>query len=381
MVNAISILGSTGSIGKQTVAVAKHLQIPVKAISVQKSIDLAEQQARELHPELVSVFDGDAAKVLRDRLSDTDIRVAEGESGLIEAATVPGADCVVTAVSGAIGLRPTLAAIDTGRRIALANKETLVCAGEIVMARAKEKNAEIVPVDSEHSAIFQCLTGRDRKELHKILLTGSGGPFRGKSVPELRDITPEQAVKHPNWNMGAKISVDSATMMNKGLEFIEAMHLFACTPDQIQVIIHPESVIHSMVELVDGTVIAQLGVPDMSLPIQLALTWPERRMSCSDRLDFAALGKMTFEPPDYEKVPCLKLAMDCARRGGTATTVLSAANEVAVALFLQKKIGYTQIYDCVARTLDTMEIISAPDLEEIIRADEMARTFVREHYC
>lgn len=381
MINAISILGSTGSIGKQTVAVAKHLQIPVKAISVQKSIDLAEQQARELHPELVSVFDGDAAKVLRDRLSDTDIRVAEGESGLIEAATVPGADCVVTAVSGAIGLRPTLAAIDTGQRIALANKETLVCAGEIVMARAKEKNAEIVPVDSEHSAIFQCLTGRDRKELHKILLTGSGGPFRGKSVPELRDITPEQAVKHPNWNMGAKISVDSATMMNKGLEFIEAMHLFDCTPDQIQVIIHPESVIHSMVELVDGTVIAQLGVPDMSLPIQLALTWPERRMSCSDRLDFAALGKMTFEPPDYEKVPCLKLAMDCARRGGTATTVLSAANEVAVALFLQKKIGYTQIYDCVARTLDTMEIISAPDLEEIIRADEMARTLVREHYC
>lgn len=381
MVNAISILGSTGSIGKQTVAVAKHLQIPVKAISVQKSIDLAEQQARELHPELVSVFDGDAAKVLRDRLSDTDIRVAEGESGLIEAATVPSADCVVTAVSGAIGLRPTLAAIDTGRRIALANKETLVCAGEIVMARAKEKNAEIVPVDSEHSAIFQCLTGRDRKELHKILLTGSGGPFRGKSVPELRDITPEQAVKHPNWNMGAKISVDSATMMNKGLEFIEAMHLFDCTPDQIQVIIHPESVIHSMVELVDGTVIAQLGVPDMSLPIQLALTWPERRMSCSDRLDFAALGKMTFEPPDYEKVPCLKLAMECARRGGTATTVLSAANEVAVALFLQKKIGYTQIYDCVARTLDTMEIISVPCLEEIIQADEMARTFVREHYC
>lgn len=380
MVNAISILGSTGSIGKQTVAVAKHLQIPVKAISVQKSIDLAEQQARELHPELVSVFDGDAAKVLRDRLSDTDIRVAEGEAGLIEAATIPSADCVVTAVSGAIGLRPTLAAIDTGRRIALANKETLVCAGEIVMAQAKEKNAEIVPVDSEHSAIFQCLTGRDRKELHKILLTGSGGPFRGKPVSELRNITPEQAVKHPNWSMGAKISVDSATMMNKGLEFIEAMHLFACTPDQIQVIIHPESVIHSMVELVDGTVIAQLGVPDMSLPIQLALTWPERRTSCSDCLDFVALGKMTFEPPDYEKVPCLKLAMDCARRGGTATTVLSAANEVAVALFLQKKIGYTQIYDCVARTLDTMEIISVPCLEEIIRADEIARDFVREHF-
>lgn len=379
MVNAISILGSTGSIGRQTIAAAKHLGIPVKAISVQKSIDLAEQQARDLHPELVAVFDETAAKALRQRLTDTDIRVESGEAGLIEAAVIPSADCVVTAVSGAIGLKPTLAAIDTGRRIALANKETLVCAGEIVMARAAEQGAEIIPVDSEHSAIFQCLTGRNRAELHKILLTGSGGPFRGRPISELWDITPEQAVKHPNWSMGAKISVDSATMMNKGLEYIEAMHLFGCAPEDIQVIIHPESIIHSMVELIDGTVIAQLGVPDMGLPIQLALTWPDRKRSCAERLDFTTLGKMTFEAPDLEKVPCLGLAMECARRGGTATTILSAANEVAVALFLQKRLGYTEIYEQVARALDGMEIVSKPELEEILEADQKARIFVREH--
>ena len=380
MVNGISILGSTGSIGRQTVAAAKHLGVPVKAISVQSNIELAERQARELNTELVAVYDEDAAKALRRRLCDTNIRVAGGEAGLIEAAVIPSADCVVTAVSGAVGLKPTLAAIDTGRRIALANKETLVCAGTIVMARAAEKGAEIVPVDSEHSAIFQCLTGRERTELYRILLTGSGGPFRGKPVSELRDITPAQAVKHPNWSMGAKISVDSATMMNKGLEFIEAMHLFACAPDEIQVIIHPESIIHSMVELVDGTVIAQLGVPDMGLPIQLALTWPERGPSMSERLDFAALGKLTFEAPDLAKVPCLGLAMDCARRGGTATAILNAANEVAVALFLQEKIGFTQIYDCVSKTLDSMEICSDPSLEEILDADRRARNFVREHF-
>lgn len=380
MVNAISILGSTGSIGKQTVAVAKHLNIPVRAISVQKSIDLAEQQSRELHPELVAVFDENAADVLRGRLSGSGIRVVSGEAGLIEAATIPEADCVVTAVSGAIGLRPTLAAIDTGRRIALANKETLVCAGEIVMKRAAERGAEIIPVDSEHSAIFQCLTGRKDAEVYKLLLTGSGGPFRGMPVESLRDITPEQAVKHPNWSMGAKISVDSATMMNKGLEFIEAMHLFHCTPDDIQVIIHPESIIHSMIELVDGTVIAQLGVPDMSLPIQLALTWPERKVSCSKRLDFTALGKMTFEAPDMQKLPCLALAIQCARRGGTATTILSAANEVAVALFLQRKIGYTQIYECVAQALEKIDIVSDPTLEMILEADRKARIFIKEQF-
>lgn len=380
MVNAISILGSTGSIGKQSISVAKRLNLPVKAISVQKSIGLAEQQARELHPELVAVFDVDAARVLAEKLSDTDIRVVAGEEGLIEAATIPSADCVVTAVSGAIGLKPTLAAIDTGRRIALANKETLVCAGEIVMARAKEKNAEILPVDSEHSAIFQSLMGRNPGELRKILLTGSGGPFRGKTIDELEHITPEQAVKHPNWSMGAKISVDSATMMNKGLEFIEAMHLFACKPDDIEVIVHPESIIHSMVELVDGSVIAQLGVPDMELPIQLALTYPERVASASDRLDFFALGKMTFEKPDLKKLPCLDMAIQSAKTGGTATTVLSAANEVAVALFLNHQIGYNQIYRSVAEALEHVKFTAKPDLETIMEADLAARNYIKEHF-
>ena len=380
MVNAISILGSTGSIGKQTINVAKRLNLPVKAISVQKSVALAEQQARELHPELVAVFDHDAAVELRSRLSDTDIRVAEGEEGLIEAATIPSADCVVTAVSGAIGLKPTLAAIDTGRRIALANKETLVCAGDIVMARAKEKGAEILPVDSEHSAIFQCLAGRQPGELRKILLTGSGGPFRGKPLEELEHITPEQAVRHPNWSMGAKISVDSATMMNKGLEFIEAMHLFACKPDDIEVIVHPESIIHSMVELIDGSVIAQLGVPDMELPIQLALTYPARAASDSDRLDFFSLGKMTFEKPDLKKLPCLDMAIQSAKIGGTATTVLSAANEVAVALFLNHQIGYNQIYRSVAEALEHVKFTAKPDLETILEADLAARIYVKEHF-
>ena len=380
MVNAISILGSTGSIGKQTINVAKRLNLPVKAISVQKSVALAEQQARELHPELVAVFDHDAAAALRSRLSDTDIRVVEGEAGLIEAATIASADCVVTAVSGAIGLKPTLAAIDTGRRIALANKETLVCAGDIVMARAKEKGAEILPVDSEHSAIFQCLCGRAPGELRKILLTGSGGPFRGKAVEELEHITPEQAVKHPNWSMGAKISVDSATMMNKGLEFIEAMHLFACKPDDIEVIVHPESIIHSMVELVDGSVIAQLGVPDMELPIQLALTYPERAASDSDRLDFFSLGRMTFEKPDLKKLPCLDMAIQSAKIGGTATTVLSAANEVAVALFLNHQIGYNDIYRSVAEALEHVKFTAKPDLETILEADLAARVYVKEHF-
>ncbi len=380
MVKAISILGSTGSIGKQSINVAKRLGLPVKAISVQKSIGLAEQQARELHPELVAVFDEDAAKVLAQKLSDTNIRVVSGEQGLIEAATIPSADCVVTAVSGAIGLKPTLAAIDTGRRIALANKETLVCAGDIVMARAKEKGAEILPVDSEHSAIFQSLCGRQPGELRKILLTGSGGPFRGKSVEELEHITPEQAVKHPNWSMGAKISVDSATMMNKGLEFIEAMHLFACKPEDIEVIVHPESIIHSMVELIDGSVIAQLGVPDMELPIQLALTYPERARSDSERLDFFKLGKMTFMEPDLKKLPCLDMAIQSAKTGGTATTVLSAANEIAVALFLNHQIGYNDIHRSVAEALEHVKFTAKPDLETILEADNAARIYVREHY-
>ena len=298
--------------------------------------------------------------------------------GLLEAATLQNVDCVVTAVSGAVGLKPTLAAINERKRIALANKETLVCAGEIVMRRAAETDTEIVPVDSEHSAIFQCLMGRNPGELRRILLTCSGGPFRGRERASLKDITPEQAVKHPRWNMGAKISVDSATLMNKGLEFIEAMRLFRVTPDDIQVVIHPQSVIHSMIELVDGTVIAQLGVPDMGLPIQLALTYPQRVPSMFDRLDFAALQDLSFEAPDLVNFPCLRLAIDCARRGGTAGCVMSAANEEAVHLFLKEKIGFNRIYDLAAEAVQALASDDASSLETILEADRAARQFVHE---
>ncbi len=380
MVKAISILGCTGSIGRQSIAVAEHLDMPVVALTANRQVELTERQARRLKPKFVALYDENAAKQLRIALSDTDIKVGSGMSGLIEAATMEETDCVVTAVSGAVGLEPTLAAIDGRKRIALANKETLVCAGEIVMKRAKEKNAEIVPVDSEHSAIFQCLMGRGENELRKILLTGSGGPFRGKARSELEDVTPEQAVKHPNWSMGAKISVDSATMMNKGLEFVEAMHLFSVSPDDIQVVIHPQSVIHSMVELNDGSVIAQFGVPDMGLPIQLALTYPERRASMFERLDFAKLSALSFEEPDYEKTPCLKLAMDAARMGGTAACVMSAANEVAVSLFLQHRLGYNRIYDCAAGAVESVGVVHGADLKTILEADAAARAYVMEHY-
>ena len=380
MVKSISVLGCTGSIGRQTIAVAEHIGMPVVALTANRKIDMLEEQARRLHPKFVAVYDEEAAKQFKIAVADTDIQVGSGMEGLIQAATMEETDCVVTAVSGAVGLKPTLAAIDERKRIALANKETLVCAGDIVMARAAEKGAEIVPVDSEHSAIFQCLMGREKGELHKILLTGSGGPFRGKARAELEDVTPEQAVKHPNWSMGAKISVDSATMMNKGLEFVEAMHLFGVTPDDIQVVIHPQSVIHSMVELVDGTVIAQLGVPDMGLPIQLALTYPQRCPSMFARLDFTTLQNLSFEAPDYEKTPCLKLAMDCARLGGTAPCVMSAANEVAVGLFLRHQLGYNRIYDAAASAVEKVGVVKNPDLETILAADAAARAYVLEKF-
>ena len=357
MVHSISILGSTGSIGRQTVAVAEHLGLNVRALTTNRNIQLAEEQARRLHPAFVAVTDETAARALRIALADTDIAVGSGENALCEAAVLSDTDAVVTAVSGAVGLRPTLAA-----------------------RRAGECGAEIVPVDSEHSAIFQCLTGREG-ELRKILLTGSGGPFRGWTREETRDVTPEMAVRHPNWSMGAKISVDSATMMNKGLEFIEAMHLFGVTPDDIQVLIHPESVVHSMVELLDGTVIAQLGVPDMGLPIQYALTYPERKPSRSDRLDFTAYpGGLHFYAPDLEALPCLALAMRCARTGGTAPTVMNAANEIAVGLFLGHKIGYHSIYESVAAAVEAIAPAAAPDLDVIRAADQEARAFVRSYF-
>lgn len=380
MVHSISILGCTGSIGRQTVDVAEHMGMPVAALAASRSVKLLEEQARRLKPKLCAVYDESAARDFKIAVADTDIRVVSGIEGLIEAATLDAADCVVTAVSGAIGLKPTLAAIDARKRIALANKETLVCAGELVMRRAKERGAEIVPVDSEHSAIFQCLMGRGAGELKKLLLTGSGGPFRGIPRAALEDVTPAQAVKHPNWKMGAKISVDSATMMNKGLEFIEAMHLFSVTPDDIQVVIHPQSVIHSMVELVDGTVIAQLGAKDMRLPIQLALSYPERVDAISDTLDFYTLGELSFFAPNLENTPCLRLAMDAARTGGTAACVMSAANEEAVHMFLDGRLGYNRIYDCAAAAVEAVGVVHDADLDAILEADAAARRFARENY-
>lgn len=380
MVKSTAILGSTGSIGRQSVAVCEHLGIRVSAMTTNRNVDLLLEQAARLKPEYVAAFDEAASAKLREALSGSGITVgAPGEEGLRAAAVWENTDCVVTAVSGAVGLRPTLDAIGAKRRIALANKETLVCAGSIVMARARETGAEIVPVDSEHSAIFQCLNGR-RGELRKILLTGSGGPFRGWTRERTKDVTPERAVKHPNWSMGAKISVDSATMMNKGLEFIEAMHLFGVTPDDIEVLIHPESVVHSAVELADGTVIAQLGVPDMSLPIQYALTWPERCESESGRLDLTAMSGLHFMKPDLGRMPCLALAMDCARRGGNAPAVMSAANEVAVGMFLSGKLGYNEIYESVEYALGRIGFIAEPSLEDILSSDGEARTLVKERY-
>ena len=380
MVRSVSILGSTGSIGRQTVAVAEDQNIRVSALSANRSTGLLEEQARKLKPELVAVYDESAAGDFRIRVADTAVKVVSGMEGLIEAAAGEHCDCVVTAVSGAIGLRPTLAAIEQKKRIALANKETLVCAGDIVMKKAADTGAEIVPVDSEHSAVFQCLTGRKKGELRRILLTGSGGPFRGRKRSELEDVTPEQAVRHPKWNMGAKISVESATMMNKGLEFIEAMHLFDVKPADIQVVVHPQSVIHSMVELIDGTVIAQLGVQDMGLPIQLALTWPDRCPSMFETLDFYKLSALTFEAPDLENTPCLALAMEMAEAGGTGPCVMSAANETAVHMFLDHRLGYNRIYDAAAAAVDKLGIIKDPDLETIIEADSAARRFVEEVY-
>ena len=381
MVTSLSILGSTGSIGRQSLAAAAHLGIPVAAIAARSDIALLERQAREFRPRLAAVFDEDAAADLRVKLADTPTEVLAGMDGLMEAAALPEADCVVTAVSGSVGLRPTLTAIDEGKRIALANKETLVCAGELVMARAGARGAEIIPVDSEHSAIFQSLGGVLRHSaLRRILLTASGGPFRGMTKEETYGKTPAEALRHPNWSMGAKITVDSATMMNKGLEFIEAMHLFGAAPAQITVLIHPQSVVHSAVEFCDGSVVAQMAVPDMGLPIQYALTYPERAPSLCAPLDLFSAGDLHFEPPDLENTPCLALAMDAARRGGTAPAVLSAANEAAVGLFLEEKIPFGKICECVASALDSISITERPALEDILEADRAGRTFVLKDY-
>ena len=377
MKRTLSILGSTGSIGRQTLKVAEACGYKVAALTVNRSVELAEAQAREFRPKLLAAVDESAAADLRVRLADTDIKVLSGQAGLLEAASLPEADTVVTAIVGVAGLRPTLAAIDCGKRIALANKETLVCAGELVMARAKEKGAEIVPVDSEHSAIFQCLQGcKDRGEVRRLIITASGGPFYGKSCKELSLVTKEQALRHPNWTMGAKITIDSATLMNKGLEFIEAMRLYARPPERIQVVVHRESIVHSLVEFEDGAVLAQLGSADMCLPIQYALTWPERTPGPAKPLDLLSCPPLTFQRPDSDTFRCLGLALECAKKGGTSTAILNGANEAAVGLFLEDKISFLDIPRLVEGALDRAPVLDAPGLDDIFEADRAAREAV-----
>ena len=381
MVNCVSVLGSTGSIGRQSLDVIGRLGgIRVSALTAGTSVQKMAEQCRQFRPQLAVMATQEAARALKAELDGQQIEVAWGEEGLLRAAILPEADCVITAVVGMVGLKPTLAAIRAKKRIGLANKETLVCAGELVMAEAEKYGAQIVPVDSEHSAIFQCLMGcGDKKEVRKILLTCSGGPFFGMEAEQLRRVTKADALKHPNWKMGPKITVDCATLMNKGLEVIEAMRLYRVPLEQVEVLIHRQSIVHSLVEFTDGAVMAQLGTPDMRLPIQLALTYPERVESPVERLDLTRCAALTFCHPDYEKFPCLALARDCAKRGGTACPAMNGANEEAVALFLTDKIGFYDIYRLVAQAVEQVPFIQDPTLEEILEADRLARLAVRQN--
>ena len=381
MIKCVSILGSTGSIGRQSLDVIGKMEgIRVAALTAGSSVQKMAEQCRAFHPQLAVMATREAAESLKALLRDMEISVAWGEEGLIQAATLPQVDCVITAVVGMVGLKPTLAAIRAGKRIGLANKETLVCAGELVMAEADRWGAEIVPVDSEHSAIFQCLMGcKDRAEVRRILLTCSGGPFFGMEAARLRQVTKADALQHPNWKMGPKITVDCATLMNKGLEVIEAMRLYRVPLEQVEVLIHRQSIVHSLVEFNDGAVMAQLGSPDMRLPIQLALTYPERRESPVERLDLTKCPPLTFCPPDEEKFPCLALAKACAKRGGTACPAMNGANEEAVALFLADKIGFYDIYRLVSQAVEAVPFVRNPSLEEILEADRLARLAVRQH--
>ena len=380
MMKNISILGSTGSIGRQSLDVIEKLgNINVVALTAGTSVDMMADQCRKFRPELAVMASKEAAEKLAAEIADLPTRVSWGEAGLIEAAELPSADCVITAVVGMVGLKPTLAAIRAHKRIGLANKETLVCAGEIVMREAKAHNVEIIPVDSEHSAIYQCLMGNvAHGQIEKIILTCSGGPFFGKTREELKNVTRADALKHPNWKMGAKITIDCSTLMNKGLEVIEAMRLYDLPLEQVQVLIHRQSIVHSMVEYVDGAVMAQLGAPDMRLPIQLALTYPERCDCPVDKLDLTA-APLVFSHPDLESFPCLQLAMDAAKQGGTACPVMNGANEAAVALFLEDKIGFYDIYDLVKGAMDAIPFIADPTLEQVLECDTAARKYVAEH--
>ena len=378
MTKTIALLGATGSIGRQTLGVVRELGISVAALTANTQADLLERQARQFMPRLAVLYDEKAAADLRQRLRGTGIEVMSGEEGLLAAATLTEADTVVTAVMGSVGLKPTLAAIEKGKRIALANKETLVCAGELVMDAAERYGAEIVPVDSEHSAVFQCLQGcRDRGELRRILLTCSGGPFYGRRFEELEHVTAADALRHPNWHMGAKITVDSATLMNKGLEIIEAMRLYRLSVEQVQAVIHRQSIVHSLVEFRDGALLAQLGTPDMKLPIRYALTYPHRAESPDAPLDLLTCGALTFAPPDETAFPCLRLARQAAKTGGTACAILNGANEAAVGLFLAGEIGFNDIPRCVERAMERVPVQYKPSLADILEADGAARREVK----
>ena len=380
MMKCVSILGSTGSIGRQSLDIISNLpDIRVAALTAGTSVERMAEQCRQFRPQLAVMATQEAADALAKEISDLPVKISYGESGLIEAATIADADCVITAVVGMVGLKPTRAAIRAGKRIGLANKETMVCAGELVMAEAKTHNVEIIPVDSEHSAIFQCLMGsKSREEIKRLVLTCSGGPFFGMTKEQLHTVTKADALKHPNWKMGAKITIDCATLMNKGLEVIEAMRLYEMPLEQVDVVIHRQSIIHSMVEYVDGAVMAQMGAPDMRLPIQLALTYPERTVCPVDPLDLLKCGPLTFSAPDLDCFPCLKLAMDCAKMGGTACPVMNGANEEAVAKFLRDEIGFYDIYRLVRHAVDTVPFIQNPTLDQILESDRLARKCVNE---
>ena len=377
MTENISVLGSTGSIGTQTLSVCEKLGIRVSALTANKNIDLLEKQVRQFRPRLAVIGDEASAKELKLRLSDTDVKVSFGIEGLCEAAAIEEADTVLTAVVGMIGLRPTLTAIEAGKNIALANKETLVAGGSLVMRRAAEKGVKIYPVDSEHSAIFQCLQGcPDKKFLKRLILTASGGPFFGRTTEQLKDVTVKQALNHPNWSMGAKITIDSATMMNKGLEVIEARWLFDTPVENIGVVVHRESVVHSMIEYTDNSVIAQMGVPDMKIPIQYALTYPERYPCDVGVLDLTKVCTLSFYEPDYETFRCLKACKRAMSLGGTATAIVNGANEEAVRLFLGEKIGFLDIGEIVESSLDSVAAKEIASLEDVLAADRAAREYV-----
>jgi 1-deoxy-D-xylulose-5-phosphate reductoisomerase len=368
---ALTILGSTGSIGRQTLEVAEDLGLPVCALAAGRSVKLLEEQVRKFRPKYAVLYDEAAARDLRTALGDTETKVLSGMEGLLEAAQMPEADTVLGAMSGSAGLRPALAAAEAGKRLALANKETLVCAGRLLLAAVDRSGAELIPVDSEHSAIFQCLNGNPPPR--RILLTASGGPFRDFSPEELKTVTPEMALKHPNWTMGPKVTVDSSTLMNKGLEFIEAMHLFRVKPEQIRVLIHPQSIVHSMVEFADGAILAQLGSPDMRLPIQLALTWPERCPSIAAPLDPVKAPPLTFRDPDTARFPCLAIAMEAAGHDNADCAVMNAANEIAVAAFLDRRLSYMGIPALVERVMAALPGLPGDSLEAVEAADSEAR--------